>query len=329
VYGATKREVQQKLQAAAQHGMPDTSRLTVGQFLDRWLKTQVKPSRAATTTTRYEIVIRLHLKPYLGSLRLAKLEPVHVEHLYAEQERQKVSARNRELSGVILQTAMGHAVRLKLLHYNPVRDLGKPRPVKREMAVWNQSQAASFLKAAAADRLHALYVLALTTGMREGELLALEWPDVDFAGAALSVRRTLEEIGGHLRLKEPKTAKSRRRIDLPVVALDALHEHRKRMLAEGHAAAPVFCDTDGGHLRRPNVARRSFQPLMKAAGVPTIRFHDLRHTAATMLLLQGVHPKVVSERLGHADVVITLGTYSHVLPTMQREAAAQLDRLFG
>jgi integrase len=142
------------------------------------------------------------------------------------------------------------------------------------------------------------YVLAIATGMREGELFALTWNDVDFKGAAVTVSKTLEDIAGQQRTKEPKTRKSRRRIDLPAFSVEVLHEHRKRMLSEGNASGPVFCDRAGGYLRRQNVLRRSLRPLMKAAGVPTIRFHDLRHTSATLLLLAGENPKVVSERLG-------------------------------
>lgn len=329
VYGKTKREVQEKLREEHPGGFVEVTRLTVGEFLSTWLKTTAKIAVQNSTHTRYEQIIRLHLMPYIGGIRLQKLAPFHVAELYHEQERAGVSLRNRELSGVVLQTALGHAVRLKVIPFNPCLDIDKPRPAKREMTVWDRAQADAFLKAATADRLYTLYVLALMTGMREGELFGLEWSDVDFDNGAVMVQRTLEEVGGKLRTKEPKTAKSRRRIDLPAFAVEALHEHRKRMLAEGHAAGPVFCDADGGYLRRPNVARRSFQPIMEKAGVPSIRFHDLRHTAATLLLGAGENPKVVSERLGHATVTITLDTYSHVLPTMQKAAAEKLDRLFG
>jgi len=286
--------VQQKVREAQQSGLIETSRLTVGQFLDRWLENVVKPSLANSTHTRYEQIIRLHLKPYVGGTRLTKLAPADVEQLYAEQERVGVTVRNRELSGVVLQESLAHAARLKLIPFNPCPDIAKPRPPKHEMQVWGKTQVDAFLKAAADDRLYAMYVLAIASGMREGELFGLEWSDVDFEAGAVTVNRTLEEISGQFRTKEPKSAKSRRRIDLPRFAVDALHEHRKRMLAEGHATRPVFCDSNGGYLRRPNVARRSFQPIIERAGVPPIRFHDLRHTAATLLLRQGVNPKVVS-----------------------------------
>jgi integrase len=345
VYGKTKGEVQEKLREEQLSRVPETARITVGEYLDRWLEGTVKPKLAHSTYVRYEQVVRLHIKPQLGGVRLGKVEPVHIQHLYAALEKENVSARQRQLSGIVLQKALKAAVRLRLIRYNPCPDVEKPRPIKKEMKFWNSDQASQFLKGAKEDRLHAMYVLALATGMRQGELFGLQWEDIDFGQSAVSVRRTLDETHGKFQLKEPKTAKGRRRIDLPQFAVDALHEHRKAMLAEGNLRGQVFCDHQGGYLRKSNVQRRSFRAIIKRINkaatkeaeeknttttlLPVIRFHDLRHTAATLLLLQGVHPKVVSERLGHASIEITLNTYSHVLPTMGKEAAAQLDKLFG
>jgi integrase len=141
------------------------------------------------------------------------------------------------------------------------------------------------------------------------------------------VQRSLEEAKGQLHLKDVKSRSSRRRIDLSRRTVTALHEHRKQMLVEGHIDGPVFCAPEGVYLRKSNVVRRSFLPIVKRAGVPRIRFHDLRHTCATLLLIANVNPKVVSERLGHASIQITLDTYSHVLPTMQKRAAEKMDRI--
>lgn len=328
-YGKTKKEVQDRLQELQREGPPNSSRLTVSEYLNRWLETTIKPSREPTTHQRYEQVVRLHIVPHIGRMKVSKLHPLHVEHLYAEQKKAGSSDRNRELSGVILQRSLKHAVRLGIITSNPCTDIAKPRPAKREMQVWNVEESECFLAEAKKDRLHALYVLAIATGARQGELFAMEWSDIDFEGRAVSVNKTLEELRGKLRVKHPKTAKSRRRIDLPQFAVDALHDHRKQMLAEGHATSPVFCATDGGWLRKSNFTRRSYKPILQRAEVPPIRFHDLRHTAATFLLLLGENPKIVSERLGHGSIEITLNTYSHVLPNMQKAAADKLDRLFG
>ena len=186
-------------------------------------------------------------------------------------------------------------------------------------------QAAVLLKAAETDRLWAMYVLAITTGMRQGELLALQWTSVNLDASHLSVRHTLYKG----KLCPPKTAKSRRQIELPAMAVDAIWRHKAAMLAEGHASSSfVFCDTIGGPLRSQNVLRRSFFPILERAELPSIRFHDLRHTAATLMLSEGINAKVVSDTLGHATVGFTLDVYAHVLPSMGRDAANRMDRLF-
>lgn len=195
------------------------------------------------------------------------------------------------------------------------------------MQVLDAEQVGQLLRAAREDRLHALYVLAVATGLRQGELLGLQWEDVDLKRGMVAVRRQLAEDGGVLELREPKTAKGRRRVDLPNFAIAALRYHRKAMLAAGTPGPLVFCDTEGNPIRKSNLIRRSFQPRLRKAKLPKIRFHDLRHTAATLLLSQGVHPKIVQERLGHAQISLTLDTDSHVLPSMQKEAAQRLDRL--
>lgn len=328
-YGATKKDVQDKLQKATKEGVNfDPTTMTIADYLERWFS-DAKQTVAPGTAKRYEEIYRLHVVPYIGHVRLAKLVPLHVVQMFAEQEKAGMTPRNRQLAGVVLQRACRDAVRLKLIPFNPCLGVAKPRVPKPEMTVWDAAQTIRFLRATEEDRLHALYVTAVTAGMRQGELFGLHWPDIDFASESLVVQRSIEELDGKLRIKEPKTAAGRRRIPLPKIAVTALHEHRKRMLAEGNAGGPVFCDTRGSYLRKGNVLRRSYRPAVKRAGVPEIRFHDLRHSCATLLLMSGENPKVVAERLGHARVEVTLNTYSHVLPTMQTGAAEKLDRLLG
>lgn len=347
VYGDTKKEVQEKLRAlqnAAVNGqLADAGTLTVAQYLARWLENTAKPRVQPKTHLRYEQLVRLRINPSLGGVRLSKVTPLHVEQLFASLERDGVSARGRQMTGTMLHTALRDAVRLRLIPYNPATDVAKPKPRKQEMQIYDAEQAARFLDAASEDRLHAMYVLAVDTGMRQGELFALHWTDFDFTIGSVQVQRSLEEINGKLRVKEPKSGRGRR-IELSRFALDALHEHRKRMLAEGHATGPVFCDLDGGYLRKGNVLRRSFWKIIDRANTTAtkeakhrpgsmplarIRFHDLRHTSATLLLLADVNVKIVSERLGHASIQLTLDTYSHVLPTMQKRAAEKMDGIFS
>lgn len=323
-YGKTKSDALAKLR---QHKPGDAvaGQITVGDYLTTWLNGAAANKVQRATLDRYGLVVR-KIAPLIGAVQLAKLLPGHVETMYTDLAASGESARGRQMAGVVLGTALRHAVRLKLIPTNPVNDIPKPRPAKKEMRVWTAEQVKAFLAAASSSRLYALYVLAVTTGMRCGELFGLQWGDIDFATGHLSVQRTLEEIRGRFQLKEPKTAGSRRRIDLPRVAVDALIVHKQ---FGNTSAVQVFCDRQGGFLRRSNVQRRSFRKLTRAAGLPPIRFHDLRHTAATLLLATGENPKVVSERLGHAGVEITLDTYAHVLPTMQAAAVRRIDAMLA
>jgi integrase len=332
VYGATKQEVQEKLRQmqhdAATGKLTDAGSITVQEWLTTWLET-VKTRVQPKTHLRYEQLVRLRINPHLGGTRLAKLAPVHVQQLFTALERAAVSARGRQMAGTLLHKALRDAVRLHLIPGNPAAEVEKPRPDKPKMLVYDEAQARALLAAAAGNRLYALLVLALDTGMRQGELFALQWADIDFDAGSVLVQRSLEEINGHHRVKEPKSGKGRR-IDMSPFALEALQEHRKAMLAEGNYRpdGPIFCAPEGGWIRKPNFQRRVFRPLQKAAEVPAIRFHDLRHTAATLMLLNDVNVKVVSERLGHASIQLTLDTYSHVLPTMQQIAAQRMDAFF-
>lgn len=311
----------------------------------RRLRQQQKPQSKATvkasTHDRYEGTVRLHINPHIGGVKLDKLSSMHVTRLYAQLQAAGKSARTRQLVHVVLNLALTSAAREQppLIVANPMTAVKRPRFAQREIHPLTTDEGRELLDAAEGDRLEALYVLALTTGARQGELLALQWRDVDLDGGFITIRHTLywpKGKDGHT-LTTPKTKNGRRLIDLPEMAVAALHEHRKRMLAEGQAGAEfVFVTTAGTPFRKSNLIRQSFKPLLKAAdadrasrGVhepfPVIRFHDLRHTAATLMLQQAINPKVVQERLGHARVGITLEIYSHVLPTMQRAAADAIN----
>jgi len=224
-----------------------------------------------------------------------------------------------------------------LIPQNPCSAVGQPRVARKPFSVLDAQQVATLLEASTDDRLEALYVLAIATGMRQGEMLGLCWTDLDLVAGSVSVSRTLSEVG-RLEINDTKTSAGRRLITLPDFAIAGLKRHRERMFAEGHLAAPpltisgqtlpgplVFCAPEGGPIFKHNLLARSFRPLLAKAGLPSIRFHDLRHTAATLLLTANEHPKVAQERLGHAKVSTTLDIYSHVLPSLQRNAAAKLD----
>jgi len=327
VYGATKQEAQNKLFELLQratNGQLDQTRMTVATCLEFWLD-GLKTKQSPTTYKRYNTVASKQIKPRLGRVPLVKLTPFHVSNFYRELAADGKSADLQNRSGRYLRQCLHHAVRIGLITSNPAAKVPLPRVPKAKIHPLDGGQVATLLQAGKADRLYALYYLAVDSGCRQGELFALERGDLDLTRGEITVTKSLEELNGQLRVKEVKTPKGKRRIKLAVSTVTALREHLDRMDNEGHGSQVVFCDTAGGYLRKGNVLRRSFKPLLREASLPAIRFHDLRHTTATLLLLAGVNIKMVSERLGHSTVELTLNTYSHVLPTMQEQAAEMMD----
>ena len=344
VYGATKREAQDKLDElnpAARAGTLSTSVMSTRDFLKLWLNT-VKGKVSAGTFSRYEQLANDYLIPGIGSVKLANLRPLHVEQCYASLTRETeagpvaASQTTRRAAGVVLGIALRHAVRLKMIPHNPARDVSKPRVAARESAFMTPMQGRRFLGANRAHRLHPLYATALGTGLRQGELLALKWPDIDFEAGTVTVRRSLSQVGGRFELKEPKSKTSRRTIAVPEFVLAILREHRLAALAAGWITAPVFCSTTGTYLGRGNLLR-AFATSVKAARVDAsdaetipmgLRFHDLRHSHASCLIASGSSIKAMSRRLGHADITVTLKVYSHCLPDDDAKLAAGADSLF-
>jgi integrase len=337
-YGQTRAEVVTRL-TRAQHERAQgllialDERQTVAQYLASWLAT-VKPAVRPRTWTRYEVAIRVHIVPALGKHRLTRLTAQHVQQLYAAKLEEGLASGTVRHLHATLHGALDQAVRLHIIPRNVSDIVTPPRPSRNEMQILTPEQAQTFLRAVSGQRLEALYVLGLTTGMREGELLGLRWRDVDLDAGVLHITSTLHHTRGAWRLDTPKTAQSRRRVDLAPMAADALRAHRTRQLEERLLAGAhwhdhdlVFTRTDGEPIRRSRLLDLEFRPLLAKAGLPPLRFHDLRHTAATLLLLANVPAKVVSELLGHSNVGITLNRYSHVLPSMQRDAAAAMERM--
>ena len=308
----------------------EPNRISVAEYLDRWLKDAAQPKVKVTTYANYAAAVKNHIKPRIGGIALSKLTIIHVQSLYADMTRCGKSAETIRLAHAVLRRALRQAVNWRLVPYNVCAEVERPRVAKSEITPLDSQQVLQLLKAAEGDRLAAVFTLAVATGMRLGELFGLQWPDVNLTAGIVMVKRALVEVHGKLHLLEPKTARSRRRIDLPQMAIDALRQHHQAMIADGFGKSPwVFCNSCGGPLRRSHFHANTFKPLLAKANLPDIRFHDLRHTSATLLLTAGVHPKVVQERLGHSQISMTLDTYSHVLPTMQREAASKLDEILA
>ena len=250
-----------------------------------------------------------------------------------------VEVGNRTIQGrSVLRNALQQAVRWRMLPENPARSVDLPRWEKREMQALTPAEVARFREAAASDPWAVFFDFALATGMRPGEILALRWEDLDLDAGTVTVRRALVGAGSRSRFAEPKTPKSRRTIPLPGSLIHALAAHKRRQAVHRLKLGPeyedqdlVFASATGGPHDARNLADRHLKPILRRAKLPgSFRLYDLRHTCATLLLAAGVHPKVVSERLGHAGITLTLDTYAHVLPGMQRKAADRLEAiLFG
>jgi integrase len=339
IYGKTQRDVQAQLtaaRAAQQQGQrPTSGRLTVAQYLSRWLTDSVQPSVRPRTYASYAQLVRLHLAPGLGRTQLAQLQPHDVQTFMNRKLASGLSPRTVQYLHAILRRALGQALKWGLVHRNVAKLVDPPRVRRPEIHPLTPEQARAFLDAARGDRLEALYSVALAIGLRQGEALGLRWEHIDLDGGELRVRVALQRIAGKLQLVEPKTRQSRRTIPLPQVAVNALRAHRVSQLEERLLAGDrwvdtglVFCTPKGTPLDARNVTRR-FQKLLKQTDLPHQRFHDLRHTCATLLLVQGVPPRVVMEILGHSQISLTMDTYTHVVPALKREAASRMDALLG
>ncbi|MDQ3923809.1 MAG: site-specific integrase [Actinomycetota bacterium] len=341
LYGKTRSEVAAKLSKALadrEGGLTyDAGKQTVGEYLTRWLSNSVRDTVRQRTYERYESIVRVHLVPAIGSVKLKTLTPDHVRGLYREKLDGGLAARTVLHIHRVLSKALKQAVDDGLIPRNAAGSVKSPQPRGEEIRPLNREQVRIFFEAAREDRLEALYIVAVTAGLRRGELQGLKWEDVDLSGATgtLQVRRTLSEPRGGYIFEAPKSGKGRN-IRLTRKATSALREHRKRQLEERMRLGTLWRDhglifpsgagtpLSGGNLNR------AFKALLKRAGLPPmIRFHDLRHTCATLLLRQGVNPKFVQELLGHGDVSLTLNVYSHVLPDMGDTAAGAMDDALG
>jgi len=310
----------------------DAGSLTVGEYLTQWLDDSVKGTVRMSTYEVHRHMIQPHINPALGRLRLKDLTPVHVRSFYREKLESGLSSATVRKMHSILRKALKQAVLDGLIPRNVCEAVKPPKVEHKEISPLDREQVKALLEAASGDRLEALYVLAVHTGMREGELLGLRWEDADLGRGVLRLRRALVREGGRAVLGDLKTPKSRRSVRLTRAAGDALRSHLERQLEEmermGSLYQPgglVFA-TESGTLTNPsNLRIRSFKPLLKRAGLPDICFHDLRHTCATLLLSQGTHPKLVQELLGHATIAMTLDTYSHFLPSMGDQTVKAME----
>jgi integrase len=336
IYGRRREEVREKLiKAIADRDggfVFDDKNMSVGEYLKGWLDDSVRGSIRASTHASYEGQVRRYIVPAIGRVKLGKLTPAHVQHLYREMQDRGLSARTVQYTHAVLRRALKQAKRWGMVDRNVAEDADPPRLESDEIQPLDRKQTRRLLQVAEGDRLHALYVVAVTAGLRPSEMFALRWSDVDLEAGTLRVNRALS--GGEF--VAPKTPRSRRKIELSNTARAALRSHRKRQLEEQIKKAGlwkdhglVFPSTVGTPLSHRNVVR-SFKARLKRAGLPAeTRLYDLRHTCATLLLNSNVHPKYVQELLGHASIAQTLDTYSHVLEGMDGGIGDAMDAAVG
>jgi integrase len=336
VSGKTRDEVHEKLIEAlgnrAQGLVFDAGNLTVGEYLTRWLNDSVRGTVRPSTFEVHRHMIEPHIVPALGRLKLKDLNSAHVRGFYREKLDSGLSAATVRKMHSVLRKALMQAVLDGLIPRNVCEAVKPPKVERKEIKPLDREQANALLEVASGDRLEALYVLAIHTGMREGELLGLKWEDVDLKAGVLRLRHALVREGGKVTLGDLKTPKSRRSVRLTYAATEALRSHLERQVEEmermGSLYQPgglVFATERGTLINPSNLRNRSFKPLLKRASIPDICFHDLRHTCATLLLSQGTHPKLVQELLGHATIAMTLDTYSHFLPSMGDQTVRAME----
>jgi len=306
--------------------------VTVDEFLDHWLNTAVKPKVRGKTYSDYAAVLRRYIRPAIGARILASLSPLEIQAAYQVMIDRKLSPRTVRYAHAVLRAAIRQAIRWQLLLNDPTQGVELPREQCREMSVLTTGQARSFLRTASHSPQGCIFAVALTTGMRPSEYLALRWQDIDWERRTVSVVRTLHKNEGQWAFADTKRVRSRRVVKLQEWVLRLLLKLKGKTKEAGVESLHdsvfsdlIFTTPRGEPINEEYLVRKHFKPILREAGLPNIRLYDLRHTSATLALTVGVPPKVVSEQLGHASAAFTLDTYSHVLPHMQEEAAAKME----
>ena len=331
------QEASDKLLGARRHiadGVPiPDQRQTIGDFLTTWLEETARVTVRPATYQSYATIVRLHLIPELGRVKLSELTPQQVQRLLNQKTAAGLSPRRVHYIRAVLRRALGQAVRWGMVARNVATLVESPKGRPQRVEPFSPTEARAFLEAIRGERLEALYATALTTGLRQGEALGLRWEDVDLAGGTITVRHSLQRVEGRLQLVAPKTDRSRRTVPLPKALIPRLLEHKDRQAIERDRAANIWMEsgyvftTDLGHPLDGSSVTHRFQKMLPDLGFRRQRFHDLRHACASLLLAQGVQARVVMEILGHSSITLTMNTYSHVMPNLQRDALDRMDEI--
>ena len=336
VSGKTKTEAQLALRKATAERdsgqVFEVENITLAEYLDRWLNGPVKTKNLKPITyEQYQRQVRVHIVPSLGRVKLRNLSPEVVQDLYDSKIAAGLKPASVRYIHAVLHNALEHAHKRRLIPENVASKTDPPKVRPPEIQPLDAEQTRTLLDAARSEHLGSLYVVAVTSGLRIGELLAMRWMEVDLEQGVMRVSRTLSRAKGGPRFTTPKNGKGRP-VTLTREAVEALRSHRKdhnevrlKLGTLWEDNDLVFASETGAPLTRDFVDRRSFKPLLKRAGLPEKRLHDLRHTCATLLLGQGLHPTLVQKLLGHASVVMTLNRYSHWIPSMGDQTARAME----
>jgi integrase len=311
--------------------------ITVRSFLTRWLAEYARINLSPRGYERYESICRVHLIPAIGKIPLTKLRSEHLQKLYTEKLESGLSPRTVKYIHVITHKALVTALKWNLINRNIADNVDTPKPNQSEMQIWNEEEMSQFLEAAKDTEYYALFYAALFTGARRSELLALRWKDIDLILGQIYINRGLHHLNnGEYVFSQPKTARSRRTIALSPSAIGVLSKYYDTRCMDAAMLNKkvtddtlIFSDIVTGKPYRPNTISRAWTNLAIKTGIKTIRFHDARHTHASLMLKQGIHPRIVMERLGHSTISVTLDIYSHVVPGMQELAAQRFDDAFN
>ena len=348
-YGDSEAEVSAKLLEARSNyskGLPvATGPQTVGQYLDHWLENTLRPNAKPRSYESFSAITRLHIKPNLGNIQLLKLAPQHIQKLLGDKTKAGLSAQTVTNIRTVLRSALTQAMKWGLVSRNVAALVDAPRIPHKDIKPLGPDDARALLAAARGSRYELAYILGLNLGLRRGEILGLRWSDIDLEKGSLRVSQSMQRLKtgsdarGHkseLRASETKSDGSRRTITLPESVQKGIRAHRARQLEDRLAAGLrwqgadlVFTNAIGKPLE-PVLLHREYKKLLSAANLPsTLRFHDLRHSAASLLLAQGVHARAIMELLGHSSITVTMNVYGHVMPAMMREAANTMEALLG
>jgi len=339
LYGKTKKEVQEKLRLAIneqKQGVLSTGpQQTLEAYIRRWVEDVYKPSVRPSTYVQCCWAVRRYIVPILGRITLQKLTPEKIQAFHARLLEGGLKPSSVGVIHAFLHRALDDAVRWGLIGRNVSSLVSLPRVEEKDIQTLTSEQSRELIDTAKGYRIETFIILALATGARHGELLSLRWEDVDLERAVMHIRHTMHRVSGYGYVENtPKTKSGRRMVTLPDFAVEALRLHRVSQDAYRVAVGDkwvnnnlLFTSIHGGFLN-PDTVRRWFRVILKAAGLPVkTRVHDLRHSMATLLFAVGVHPKIVQERLGHSKISMTLDMYSHVLPSMQEDAANKINDL--